>query len=194
MNSLIRTNHVFTKHFGVWGLGRPNLRILHSPNISRSLYSLRFILGFLVSISAFLALALTEDDGGRQNPQQQTSEMLVTHSAAWSVLFSWSLVLLQMADCPCFGVYIYILQNVLQDIVAFFISTSALMLGFSFAFHLILQSSELFRNPITSVIAALSMVVGHYGNNEVMTSTSTPGTSEVMFLAFYFVFSIGTYH
>ena len=158
------------------------------------MYSLRFILGFLVSISAFLALALTEDDGGRQNPQQQTSEMLVTHSAAWSVLFSWSLVLLQMADCPCFGVYIYILQIVLQDIVAFFISTSALMLGFSFAFHLILQSSELFRNPITSVIAALSMVVGHYGNNEVMTSTSTPGTSEVMFLAFYFVFSIGTYY
>ena len=149
-------------------------RITDNPN---SLF-----LGLLASISAFVTLIFTG--------QQEAS---LTHSAAWSVLLSWILVLFQIADCPCLGVYIYILHVVLQDILAFFISTLALILGFSFAFHLIIQSSELFQNPITSFIAVLSMVVGHFGQNEVMTSNLVPGTTEVMFMIFYFLVSIGTY-
>ena len=213
--------------------------------------------------------------GGLQENYQQS----LTHSAAWSVLLSWSLVLLQigkkyafrkydwfmlntscffgmsdtyqllifffllcskfefrilffnaisvqifcqktantqcwiewypnyiifsfflLADCPCLGVYIYILQVVLLDIVAFFISVLALILGFAFAFHLILQKSSstkegdqnLFKNPITSLIAVLTMAVGHFGvSDEVMASSLVPGTTEAMFVIFYFLFSIG---
>ena len=105
-----------------------------------------------------------------------------------------------LADCPCLGVYIYILQVVLLDIVAFFISVLALILGFAFAFHLILQKSSstkegdqnLFKNPITSLIAVLTMAVGHFGvSDEVMASSLVPGTTEAMFVIFYFLFSIG---
>ena len=94
--------------------------------------------------------------------------------------------------------YIYILQVVLLDIVAFFISVLALILGFAFAFHLILQKSStkedqnLFQNPITSLIAVLTMAVGHFGvSDEVMASSLVPGTTEAMFVIFYFLFSIG---
>ena len=112
------------------------------------------------------------------------------------IIFSFFL----LADCPCLGVYIYILQVVLLDIVAFFISVLALILGFAFAFHLILQKSSstkegdqnLFQNPITSLIAVLTMAVGHFGvSDEVMASSLVPGTTEAMFVIFYFLFSIG---
>ena len=112
------------------------------------------------------------------------------------IIFSFFL----LADCPCLGVYIYILQVVILDIVAFFISVLALILGFAFAFHLILQKSSstkegdqnLFKNPITSLIAVLTMAVGHFGvSDEVMASSLVPGTTEAMFVIFYFLFSIG---
>ena len=118
----------------------------------------------------------------------------------WIEWYPNYIIFFLLADCPCLGVYIYILQVVLLDIVAFFISVLALILGFAFAFHLILQKSSstkegdqnLFKNPITSLIAVLTMAVGHFGvSDEVMASSLVPGTTEAMFVIFYFLFSIG---
>lgn len=120
------------------------------------------------------------------------NEAALTHSAAWAVLLSWIFVLQKVAECPCVGVYIYILQVVLQDVLAFLLSMFSLILGFAFAFHLILKAGNHgFSSPISSILGTLAMIVGHYGDNEVLTSHHVPGTTEVIFVTFFVVVSIG---
>ena len=95
-----------------------------------------------------------------------------------------------MSESPCLGVYVYILQTVLRDILAFFISTLALILGFAFSFHLIAQSHA-YASPHAAFTALLAFIVGDYGQGDVVKASKGPGTAEILFVIAYLLLSIG---
>lgn len=99
-------------------------------------------------------------------------------------------LLLQMSECPRLGIYVYILQTVLRDVLSFLISTLALILGFAFSFHLIVQSND-YATPHAAFTALLAFIVGDYGQNDVVGASRAPGTAEILFVIAYLLLSIG---
>ena len=95
-----------------------------------------------------------------------------------------------MSDCPLLGVYVYILRTVLRDVLAFLISTLALILGFAFSFHLIVQGND-YASPHAAFTALLAFIVGDYGQRDVVGVSKAPGTAEILFVIAYLLLSIG---
>ena len=82
----------------------------------------------------------------------------------------------------------YILQVVLQDILAFFVSILALLLGFAFSFHLIIGRNDEENSPISAFLSILTSIVGHYshkGHLNINGEDHVPGTSEVLFVILF---------
>ena len=99
---------------------------------------------------------------------------------------------MKLSQCPWLGVYIYILEMALKEILAFFMSVLALILGFAFSFHLISSSSLHMKNPMAAFLSVLTMIVGHFEESEkLVDSAKTPGTTQAIFSIFYVVLSIG---
>ena len=95
-----------------------------------------------------------------------------------------------MSDCPLLGVYVYILRTVLRDVLAFLISTLALILGFAFSFHLIVQGND-YASPHAAFTALLAFIVGDYGQRDVVGVSKAPGTAEILFVIAYLLLSVG---
>jgi hypothetical protein len=141
--------------------------------------------GLLTFILAFLALILTNDG--------ETSDIELVHISAWTVFFAWIFCAIKVSECPCLGIYMYILQVVLQDILAFFVSMLALLLGFAFSFHLIIgrgenENSIGYNSPISAFLSILTAIVGHYnhkGHSNTDGGGHVPGTSEVLFVILF---------
>ena len=141
--------------------------------------------GLLTFICAFLALILTTNG--------ETSETELVHISAWTVFFAWIFCVIKVSECPCLGIYMYILQVVLQDILAFFVSMLALLLGFAFSFHLIIgrgdeENSIGYNSPISAFLSILTAIVGHYshkGHSNINGEDHVPGTSEVLFVILF---------
>ena len=136
--------------------------------------------GLLTFICAFLALILTTNG--------ETSETELVHISAWTVFFAWIFCVIKVSECPCLGIYMYILQVVLQDILAFFVSMLALLLGFAFSFHLIIGRNDEENSPISAFLSILTAIVGHYshkGHSNINGEDHVPGTSEVLFVILF---------
>ena len=136
--------------------------------------------GLLTFICAFLALILTTNG--------ETSETELVHISAWTVFFAWIFCVTKVSECPCLGIYMYILQVVLQDILAFFVSILALLLGFAFSFHLIIGRNDEENSPISAFLSILTSIVGHYshkGHLNINGEDHVPGTSEVLFVILF---------
>jgi len=118
----------------------------------------------------------------------------LVHISAWTVFFAWIFCVIKVSECPCLGIYMYILQVVLQDILAFFVSMLALLLGFAFSFHLIIGRNNEENSPISAFLSILTAIVGHYshkGHSNINGEDHVPGTSEVLFVILFLVLSIG---
>lgn len=133
--------------------------------------------GLLVSVSAFVALILT---------QSHYVEAL-HHCATWAVFLSWTFVLFKVCECPRFGIYVHILRVVLQDVLAFLVSILALILGFAFAFHLLDKESS---SPMAAFLSVLTMIVGHYYKDY----GTLPGTAEIIFVLFFILLGIASFN
>ena len=94
-----------------------------------------------------------------------------------------------MSECPCLGIHLYILQTVLKDVLAFFISTLALILGFAFSFHLMIRSGNDYSSPISALTSLLAFILGEVGSEKL--PGHLPGTSEILFVIAYVLLSIG---
>lgn len=152
-----------------WVQTRPTCPPIPIPSLAWSVQC-----GLLASVSAFVTLILT------QNPYPEA----LIHTAVWSVFWSWILLLLKIYRCPCLGIYVYILKVVLQDVLAFFLAMLALILGFAFSLHLLLQQSQ---SPFEALLTTLKTIVGHYQDYK---SFDYPGTTEIIILNLFLLLSI----
>ena len=88
---------------------------------------------------------------------------------------------------------------VIQDILAFFVSVLALLLGFAFSFHLMVvrnasdANNIYYQSPITAFMSILTMVVGDYGQkgHSAFDGEHLPGTSQIIFILLFITLSIG---
>ena len=114
---------------------------------------------------------------------------LATKSTQLNLYFSHSFSShFQVSECPCLGIHLYILKTVLKDVLGFFISVSALILGFAFSFHLMIRSND-YSSPISALTSLLAFILGHFGTEK--NPGHLPGTSEILFVISYVLLSIG---
>ena len=58
---------------------------------------------------------------------------------------------------PAFGIYVYMSVHVTKMLVAFLLFYATFLLGFTFAFHLLLPNNMSFNTPFTSFMKARSV-------------------------------------
>lgn len=105
------------------------------------------------------------------------------HFSSWAVFQSWLHLLFLVRKCPTIGIYVYILEVVVKDVVTFIFAILSVLLGFVFAF------SALTNTSISSLLHNLTL--GHLGlllpQNEDRIIIST----EILFAFFLIVVVIG---
>lgn len=124
-----------------------------------------------------------------------------THVGAFAVLFAWIKITMLIGRFPTFGVYILMSTYVFTTLVLFFVLYLTTMIGFAFAFHMLLPGLNAFRSPIQSFLKVIVMMIGEFEfednftfkqNNEVNNNraTSADGSVQIIFFLFILLVSI----
>ena len=123
-------------------------------------------------------------------------QTLNSHLAVWLLVFTWMEVLFKVGECPCQGIYIYLLTRVAKDVILFLFSTISILVAFSATSFILFESVDDFRQALFS---SFNMIAGSYEflksnafNNvqEVQESNLFPGTTEIIFLLFFLILTI----
>ena len=69
---------------------------------------------------------------------------------ALAVLLAWMELTLLLGRFPAFGIYVFMSLHVTMMIIAFLLFYTTFLMGFTFAFHLLLPNKISFGNPFTS--------------------------------------------
>lgn len=121
-----------------------------------------------------------------------------SHLVVWLLLFAWIEVLFKVGECPCLGIYIYLLTRVAKDVILFLFSTISLLIAFSAISFILFESVDDFRQALFS---SFKMITGSYeflksnafNNVQVVPKQESnlfPGTTEIIFLLFFLIFTV----
>ena len=125
-----------------------------------------------------------------------TNYVMAPHFGASAVLLAWMDLTLLTGRFPAIGIYVYMSVHVTIMLVAFLLFYATFLLGFTFAFHLLLPSSLSFSNPINSIMKVLVMMAGefefetHFLPVDGPNGKSSNRTTQIVFILFLFVVSI----
>ena len=123
-------------------------------------------------------------------------QTLNSHLAVWLLYFAWIEVLFKVGECPCLGIYIYLLTRVAKDVILFLFSTISLLIAFSATCFILFESVDDFRQALFS---SFNMIAGSYeflisnafNNAQLKPELNLfPGTTEIIFLFFFLIFTI----
>jgi hypothetical protein len=124
-----------------------------------------------------------------------TYHSISSHFGALAVLLAWMELTLLMGRFPAIGIYVYMSVHVTKMLITFFLFYATILIGFAFAFHLLLPQHPSFDNPLTSSLKVLVMMSGEFDfeDNFLWQSVEgkgSNGTAQAVFLFFFFIVSI----
>lgn len=82
----------------------------------------------------------------------RTNYVVAPHFGASAVLLAWMDLTLLTGRFPAIGIYVYMSVHVTIMLVAFLLFYATFLLGFTFAFHLLLPTTVSFSNPLNSIM------------------------------------------
>ena len=87
--------------------------------------------------------------------------------AAWSTFCGWMKVIFMIGRLPSYGKYVHMIGVVSKMIAGNLLIYSPGILAFSFAFYILLSSSDPFMNPLNALMKTMVMLIGEidYGDN-----------------------------
>ena len=109
--------------------------------------------------------------------------------AAWSTFGGWMKVIFMIGRLPSYGKYVHMLGVVSKMIVGYLLIYSPGILAFSFAFYILLSSSDPFMNPSNALMKTMVMLIGEIDYEDNFMWDKTHGyrfalTTQVLFLLF----------
>ena len=121
------------------------------------------------------------------------------HLGASSVLLAWIELTLLMGRFPSIGVYVHMTVHVTKLIISLLLFYLTTLIGFSFAFHILLPDHEGYDNPITSALKVLGMMSGEFEISgtflwDVSVEKGSNTSPQVVFLIFYITVGIAVYN
>lgn len=84
------------------------------------------------------------------------------HLASWIVLIVWTNLMLLIGRLPKLGCYSLMLTTVTKNFLKVMTSFIFLVIGFALSFTLIFPTSEFFRNPWSSFVRTIVMMIGEF--------------------------------
>lgn len=119
-------------------------------------------------------------------------ESISVHLAACSVFITWFNFTLLLGKLPAGGIYINMIVGISKDFVKFLTLYTSTLVAFGLCFHVISNHNEHFKDPLSSVLCTLAMMVGEIGFAELFTSSNIKyhWTTQIMFVLFLLLVSI----
>ena len=118
------------------------------------------------------------------------------HLGALSLLIAWADFALLIGRFPNIGIYIYMSIHIMKKIVTILLSFTPVLLGFAFAFRILIPNSDSFDNIFISVLKVLVMMIGEFDFEDNFRSEKVGEiggsniTTQLVFILFLFVVSI----
>lgn len=118
--------------------------------------------------------------------------------AAMAIFFAWIKMTFMIGSLPAVGIYASMSITVVKDLLNFFAVFLTTLIAFAFALHILLPKHPVFKNPFTSFLKILVMLIGEIDFNDTFTIenveefgvAASQGLSQLFFVALLFMVSI----
>lgn len=114
------------------------------------------------------------------------------HLAALTLFFSWFNFTLLLGKLPFAGIYINMIVGISKDVFTFLSLYISTLIAFALCFHIISHNNDIFKDPVTSILGTLAMMIGEIGFVDTFTADriSYHWTTEIFFTLFLLLVSI----